>query len=105
MTGMPPDRLFGARLDCKAEAGREAHGPQQAQVIFLEALLGITDGANQARLDIVLSTDVVDDAILDRVKEETVDGEIAPAGIFLGVGEMHLGGPPSVQVFSLGTEG
>jgi hypothetical protein len=42
----------GGRLERKAEAGREAHGAQQAQVIFAKAFAGLTDGADQSGLQI-----------------------------------------------------
>ena len=48
-------------LDFEAEARRETDGPQHPQMVFLEALFRIADGADDAGAQIGQAADVVDD--------------------------------------------
>ena len=56
----------GGRLDVQLEARGHAHGAQQAQLVLGEALGRVADGAQNARAQIVLAADVIDQPILQR---------------------------------------
>ena len=50
----------GARFDGESEAGGEADGAQQAQMIFLEARIGIADGADDAAFQVRAAVDEIE---------------------------------------------
>lgn len=93
------------RLDLEAEPGGEADAAQDAQLVLLEALARIPDGADDARLEIGAAADVVDHAFLDGIVEKAVDREIAPPGIALGIGKGDGFRVASVAVLAIGAEG
>jgi hypothetical protein len=95
----------GARLNGVAEHGREAHGAQQAQVVFGEAGGRISDGAQDARGQIGLAAHMVHHLVGDRIIEQPVDGEIAALRILLRGGEDHAGGPTPIGVVDVLAEG
>jgi hypothetical protein len=107
--GVKLDRPRRPLLDREAEPRREAHGPEHAQVVFAEPLVGVADGADHAGPQVLAAADVVDDRVprkfRQRVLEEAVDGEVAPPRVVLGVGELDLAGPPAVFVAPLEAEG
>ena len=47
-------------FDLEPEARGKAHGAQQAQLVFFEALLGVADGADDAGIEIGEAADVVE---------------------------------------------
>jgi hypothetical protein len=89
-------------IDRKIQTRREAHGAQQAQPILRQPGRRIADGSQHSRGQIRPAADVVDHLTSapgrQRVKKHPVDGEIAPGGVFLGVGEMNRLGAASVPV-------
>src|SRR5688572_29964911 len=60
-----------------SQAGAESNRPKQTELVLAEALLRIADRANNPVLDIVLSGNVVDDALLHRIVQQAIDGEIS----------------------------
>jgi len=56
-----PDGLGGLFLDGQAEPCREAHGAEEAEVVFGEAFLGDADGAEDSGAKVGEAADVVDD--------------------------------------------
>ena len=63
-------------LDGEVEHGGEAHRPQKAQLIFSEALRGISDRAQSAGLEVRAPADKVEHFSFDRIVEEAINGEI-----------------------------
>ncbi len=95
----------GCGFDLEIKLGGEAHGPQEAQMVLGKAFGGRTDGAKQFRAQIFFATDPVVQLSGDGVEEQAVDGEIAPAGVGLGIGERDVLGMTSVLVIGLGAIG
>jgi hypothetical protein len=57
-------------LDREAQAGGEADGAQEPQVIFLESFRRLADSADLPGVEVILSADEVDDAVVvERVEE------------------------------------
>ena len=81
-----------SRLDLEAEHRGEAHGAQHAQAILAEAVAGVADRAEHARLEIALAADVVDELLGERIEEKAVDREIAPLGVLLRRGKADVSG-------------
>ncbi len=79
----------GARggLDFKAELGGEAHRAHHAHRILAHPQLGIADGANQPRFEVVNSAGKIDHVKGLRAVEQRVDGEVAAKRIFFGRAE------------------
>src|SRR4051812_29668878 len=73
-------------------------------MVLLESLLWIADRPNDSCLQILLPADVIDHAIVDRVEEQTVNGEVAALGVFLSRGEPHAGWMPAVVVRHIGAK-
>ena len=63
-----------------AVSGVEAEEAQDAQVIFLDALLGIADEAHAARGQIGEPADIIVDRAVG-ARGERIDGEVAPLGV------------------------
>ena len=86
-------------FDLEPQPRGETDGAQQPQMIFLEARVGVADGADHAPLQIGAPAHVVEHFPRRRLHHEPVDGEIAaqyvPARVAL---EMHAGGAPAVGV-------
>jgi len=93
------------RVDLEAEPGREPHGADHAQAIFSQACARIADGAHDPRPQVRLASHVVDHSRADGIEEEPVDGKVPPAGICLGVAEMHGHRVAPVEVDAIGAEG
>ena len=102
---MAPDRRQRRRLDRKTEAGREAHGPQQPQVVLVEAGDGLADGPDDPRFEVGPAADIVDDLPRQWVEEHAVDCEIPPQRVVPGVGRRDLHRPATVQVRPVSAEG
>lgn len=87
----------GVGIELEVEAMRKAHGAQHAEVILLKAQVGISDAADDSRLQIVLALDKIMERLGDGVPEHRVDGEVAPLGIFFcgrkcdGIGMASVG--------------
>ena len=82
----------------KAQAGGEPHRPEHAQVVLAEANVGPADGADDARAEVVLAADVINDAASGGVVKHAVDGKIAAVGVFAGGGEVDGIGAAAVGV-------
>ncbi len=66
---------------------RHDDGAEHADGIFLEALVGIADAADQPVTQVLQPADVVDDGERADVVEERVDREVAPERILFGRAE------------------
>ena len=78
------DGLHHRLVDPEPEARRHDDGAEHADGIFLEAIVGIADAAQQAVLQVFQAADVVDDREVGDVVEQRVDGEVAAEGVFFG---------------------
>jgi len=74
-------------------------------MIFGKAFVGRTDGSEQTAAEICFSTDPIVGAALERVVEQTVDGEVAPECIGLRAGKADLVRMPAIGVIRLCAEG
>src|SRR5579862_4263692 len=78
------DRHERAALDRIAEPRGESHGANHAQLVFAEAIFGISDGANDSGAQILLAADEIEDFIREGVEHQAVDGEVAALYVFFG---------------------
>ena len=78
------DRHERAALDCIAETRGKSHGANHAQLVFAEAIFGISDGANDSGAQIFLAADEIENFIRERVEHQAVDGEVAALYVFFG---------------------
>lgn len=69
-------------LDVEVQLGGKAYRAQHAYRVFLVALLGVADQANQLIANVVDTMRVVEDALAARVVIQRVDGEVAALGVF-----------------------
>ncbi len=99
------DRRVGGRVDPESEPGREAHGAQHSQAVLGDAGAGVPDGADHAGTQVGDAADEVVHLAGQRILEERVDGEVAPAGIVARGAEVHRARPPAVDVGVVGAEG
>ena len=84
---MASDGGAGGGLDLEAELGGEAHRAHHAYRILAHPQLGIADGANQARLEVVNAAGKIDHLKSLRAVEQGVDGEVAAERVFFGRAE------------------
>ena len=83
----PLDGGEGFRLDGVVEARGKAYRPQHAQLVFGEAAFRIADGANHAGLQVIASADEIEHPVaVERVHQQSVDGEVAALYVFLRIG-------------------
>ena len=85
--GVTADGLEVGGADVKVELSSEADGAHHADGVFAEADVRVADGADAASFEVTETTDVINDGEVVDVVEETVDGEVATEGIFLGSAE------------------
>src|SRR5258708_7727930 len=72
---------------------------------LLEAVVRISDRADNSGAEIAHPADQIDQSVGDRIVKHPVDGEVAANRIFFDCTEAHRRGPASVGVFGVGTEG
>lgn len=103
---MEADGGGGFGLDIEREAGGEADGAEEAEVVFGEAGGGVADGADEFVVEVVAAVDEVEDLVGAGIEEEAVDGEVAAGGVAGGVCfELDGLGMAAVGVRSIGAEG
>jgi len=96
----------GSRLNREAEAGGEADGAEEAEVVFGEAGGGVADGADEAGLEVVAAAMEIEGAPGEGIEVEGVDGEVAAGGVVRGVGvEDDAGGAAAILVGEIGAIG
>ena len=69
------------RVDIEFQTGGKPHRADHAQAVFLEARLGIADGAYQAAPKILSAADQIDHSIGERIVNHAVDREVAPVNV------------------------
>ena len=95
----------GCRLDGEAQLGGKAHRAQQAQVVLGEAFGRRADGADDPGAQVRLAAHPIVQLPPHRVVEQTVDGEVAAAGVGHRVAKGDPPRAPAVLVVGLGAEG
>src|SRR2546422_7268387 len=78
-----PHRRKRVRFQLEGALGGEPDRAEDPHRVLAHADVGVADGADEARVQVVLSAHVVDDPAIIYVVEEAVDGEIAAAGVLL----------------------
>jgi len=78
-------RCFRGGGNIEAQLDGKTHGAKHAHRIFPIALLGITNQADQAALEILHAADMIDDGKVPDVVIQGVDGEITPEGILFHI--------------------
>ena len=75
------------RINRVFEASGKADGAQHTQLIFAKAPFRIANGTDQLAFEILAPADEVEYAVVvERIHEQTVDGEIAPLHVFARIG-------------------
>ena len=74
-------------------------------MILLEAVVGISDRANNPGAQIAHPANQIDQPVGDRIVKHPIDGEIAANRVFLDRAEAHRRRPASVGIFRVGAEG
>lgn len=114
--GVTTNGVGGLFIDLKVEASGETNGPQRSQMIFIEALIRIANGAHESRPQVVQAAHKVDNPPLhgmgrgagrlglsriggrQRIKKERIDREIAPMGVAGGVGVADVIRPAPIRI-------
>ena len=95
----------GRRLDGVIKARGKSHGANHAQLVFAEAHVGLADGADDARADVLAAADEIEHLAGFRVEHQAVDGEVAAADVFLGrSGIFHAIGMAAVGIADVGAK-
>lgn len=74
----------GVFFDFESSGGGKANGAKEAEGVFLKAFFGISDGTEDAGVEVGPSVDMVDDFSGEGILKESVDGEVAALGVFFG---------------------
>ena len=80
------------------ERGGEAHRTQHPQPVLGKSGDRIADRPHQAALQVRLTFDVIDHAVVQRIEEHAVDRKVAPQGVLLSVAKRDLVRTPPVAV-------
>jgi hypothetical protein len=110
--GTDDDKLIGLCFDCREclainceiEPGGKPHGAEHAELVLGNASPWITDGPHHMPLQILLTTDVINHPLLQRVEKQTIDRKIPPLGIVLGVGKRHRVRMATIAVARIATK-
>src|SRR5262249_44711787 len=95
----------GLLLDRVAQPRAEPDSSENPKFVFLKSRVRIADGANDFRVDICASIDVVNDLMRKRVIQQTIDREISPQHVLLRVGEYHTARVSTVDIGFIGPKG
>jgi hypothetical protein len=93
------------RLDFEVQRGRESHAADESQFVLGKARAGIADAADDASLEVRLAADKVEDLVGEGIVEKTVDREVPPSRVTLGIRVRHGFGVAPIAVGSIGAEG
>ena len=97
----PPS--FG--FDFESQRGRESNAADEPQFVLGEASAGIADAAKDARSEVRLAADEVEDLAGEGIEEKAINREIPPSRIALGVRERHGLRVASITIGPVGAEG
>ncbi|MGD0116910.1 MAG: hypothetical protein ABSD30_02520 [Candidatus Binatus sp.] len=73
-------------------------------MVLLEAVVGISDRADDSGAQIAHPADQIDQAISKRIVKHPADSEVAADSVFLDRAKAHRRRPASVGIFSVGAE-
>ena len=101
----PLQRRHGGGFDLEAQPGRESHGADQAQVVFLETLVRVADGAHHAAAQVLPASREVQHLVRIGIQQQRVDRKIAPHRILPGIAfEAHRIRTPAIAVAGVAAE-
>ena len=92
-------------IDREVQTRGEAGSAQDAQMVLLEAVVRISDRADDSGAQIAHPADQIDQSVGDRIVEHPVDREVAADRIFFDRAEAYRRRTASVSVFGIGAEG
>src|SRR5262249_29343731 len=91
-----------AGVNLIAKASSKADSPQHTQLVFRKSLAGIADGAANCTAQIFAPAHVVEHFLRDRIKQKTIDGEVATLDIHSCIAaELDLIGMTAVSVAAI----
>ena len=101
----PLQRRHGAGLDLEAQPRRKADGTDQAQVVFLETLFRIANGANYPAQQVLTAPGKVQHLVRIGIQQQCIDGEIPAHGILPGiVFKVHGIGTAAIAIAGVAAE-
>ncbi len=74
---------------------------QHPQVVFGKALLGTSNGTDQARANVVHTVDEIQDVVLQGIVEQAVDREVTATCVVFSIAESNLIGMPTVGIVAI----
>jgi hypothetical protein len=80
---VPANGTEGRLLDCEAEPRRETDRSHHPQLVFGKAAIGIADGANHTRVEVLLSADEVQYFAGVVPHQQAIDSEVPSLHVFL----------------------
>src|SRR5689334_20208594 len=78
------DRSHRSGFGLIAKPRRESNRAHHAQLVFLKSLARIADGANDSAFQILSTADVVENLVLNRIKQQSIDSEVTSLDVCLG---------------------
>ncbi len=75
------NRLGAVLFDAEVQLGSKAHRTQHAHRVFLVALFGVADQADQTVTNVVYAIGVIQNTLADRIVIQRVDREVATLGV------------------------
>ena len=98
-------RSPGRGIDREVHTRSEAGSAQDAQMVLLEAVVRISDRADNSGAQIAHPADQIDQSVGDRIVKHPVDSEVAANRVFLDRAKAHRRRPASVGIFGVSAEG
>src|SRR5262245_39519533 len=83
LAGHLANRPLRVGFQIKAENRGESYAAQHPQLVLGQSLARLADRPQQAGPKVLLTPDIVDDLVGQRIEEHAVDGKIAAASVFL----------------------
>lgn len=102
---MSADCQPGFSFNLKTQLDGQPDCPENPEVIFAEAFIGVSNGPDDLFLEVLASADKIEQLFGDGVPKHAVDGEITTHGIFFGGCKGDFLGVASVPVVGFGPEG
>src|SRR5262249_54225828 len=95
-----------AGVNLIAKAGSKANSPKHAQLVFRKSLARVADGTDDFALQIFATAHIVEHFLCDRIKQQTIDGEVAALNIHSCIpAEFHLIRMAAVSVAAIAAKG
>jgi hypothetical protein len=92
---------FGAGVDGESKSCRKPRRAQRSQAIFMEAIIGTANRAQDASGKIRATANVINDFAGFRIFKESIDSEISPRRIFTVIAEAHCVGATAIHIHAV----